>query len=961
MGTPNDFNLGLMMAVMLFIVSAGYILLIFLTFTSERKTKMRQSYILVGFLLWLNGFSYALMTLAENETLIRIYWAIGFISLCLFFPAWLVFLSTILKTKYKYTKIVLRTAFCLTTAFALIGIFFGGSSITQTGFGNQFSYQGCWFFKVLFFYLATFLVIMLFGHIKWYLQTELKGYRNHILLINIQTVSVAIIAFSTDFIIPTFTEMTITPLSSAAALVVAVQVYASRKKYKTFGITTSSIADYIFTSVEIPIYVLDHKNKIVAENSAAVDFMGGSIVESNIADYILMDDKTLCDQFLSQNITNETITVETPAGTRICNMVLTVEHDKYNDAICKIAILRDITAERQAQEFEKARDAARAANQAKSDFLASMSHEIRTPMNAIMGITEILLQSEHPKETEEGLIKVFNSSNLLLGIINDILDFSKIEAGKMDILPASYKTASLIHDSAHLNMGKANEKSIRFELEIDKDMPANLIGDELRIKQLLNNLLSNAFKYTDIGTVTLSAKYEDALLILRVEDTGLGMSKEQLSTLFSEYSRFHEETSSEEGTGLGLAITQNLVRLMDGEILVESEPGVGSVFTIKVPQPTADDEVLGEELAESLRRFRMEDIKGRERRHVVRDIMSYGRVLIVDDMEPNLYVAEGLIKPYKIQTETAMRGLDAIKKIKEGNVYDLIFMDHMMPGMDGIETTKQLRELGYNGPIVALTANALKGQADIFMQNGFNDFISKPIDIRQLDIVLNKFVRVKEGTKTIETAPIQTEMPPIIAMLKKIDGFNVDDALTTMGGQYDVYESTVRLTARLLPSTIEKIDKYLAEDDIARFTTEVHGLRGVFNNIGATTIGSAAARLENAALDGQKDFCCENYPPFKEMLTIFLNQYNEVISSGSINEKEKIEKDVLQEALKTAKTAVEDYDAMQALGILKPLTNYSYNDDIDKFLEKAVFYLEEFKFQEAVENISIAEKALGDV
>ena len=404
------------------------------------------------------------------------------------------------------------------------------------------------------------------------------------------------------------------------------------------------------------------------------------------------------------------------------------------------------------RDLEDSAKAAEMANQAKSSFLANMSHEIRTPMNAILGITEILLQHETlPAEIENGLKKIYNSCDLLLGIINDILDFSKIEAGKIDIMPAEYKIAKLIHDSVHLNKMWIDSKPIEFELEVSESIPAKLIGDELRIKQILNNLLSNAFKYTDSGKVTLSVasepgQREDGItLVLGVQDEGVGLTKKQISRLFEEYSRFHQESGKPiEGTGLGLSITQNLVSLMGGEINVASELDKGSLFTVRLPQGTADAEVLGRKAVEDLQQRRMHSLTHTQWKQIVPDPMPYGSVLIVDDMEMNLYVATGLMKLYRLQIDTAMSGRAAIAKIKDGKMYDIIFMDYMMPHMDGLETTKLLRSLGYTKPIVALTANAVTGQADMFLQNGFDDFISKPIDIRQLDTVLSKLIRDKQ-------------------------------------------------------------------------------------------------------------------------------------------------------------------------------------------------------------------------
>ena len=405
-------------------------------------------------------------------------------------------------------------------------------------------------------------------------------------------------------------------------------------------------------------------------------------------------------------------------------------------------------------ELERQTKIAIEASRAKSQFLATMSHEIRTPLNAVIGLSEIELRRDLEESSRNNIQQIFNSGSSLLGIINDILDISKIEAGGFELVPAEYETASFINNTVNLNLVRIAAKPITFALEIAGDFPRKLFGDELRVKQILNNVLSNAIKYTNDGVVTLTVAWEktgeSALLRFTVRDTGRGIRTEDMGKLFSNYSQLDTKANRMvEGTGLGLAITKELVEMMDGTVAVESEYGKGSTFTVTIVQGLADSAGIGDETAAHLKQFRYKDplIKSK----IDYAWMPYGKVLVVDDMPVNLQVARGLLEPYGLKIDTAMSGLEAIGKVsKKGASYDIIFMDHMMPGMDGIQAVRIIRnEVGgeycLNVPIIALTANALVGNMEMFLSKGFNGYISKPIDIAQLDEVLNKWIRNRHG------------------------------------------------------------------------------------------------------------------------------------------------------------------------------------------------------------------------
>jgi len=614
-------------------------------------------------------------------------------------------------------------------------------------------------------------------------------------------------------------------------------------------------------------------------------------------------------------------------------------------------------------ERRKALDSAKTASQTKSIFLANMSHEIRTPMNAILGVTEILFQHESlPAEIEEGLDKIYGSCDLLLGIINDILDFSKIEAGKLDIMPAQYKVASLINDSVHLNMMRIDSKPIEFELQIDENIPAKLVGDELRIKQVLNNLLSNAFKYTNAGKVTLSVSHEaiplisylpdhsmsnqvlysghegkGITLVLKIQDTGIGMTADQLNEMFQEYSRFSQDKNiSVEGTGLGMTITRRLVNLMDGVLHVESEPDAGTLFVVRLPQEIVDDEIIGNEVASNLRLFRQNYIKQRKRApQIVRDPMPYGNILIVDDIETNLYVAIGLMKLYQLKIDTAMSGQEAINLVKEGKVYDAIFMDHMMPEMDGIETTKLIREWeaeqNYStsfakgetrNTIVALTANAVSGQSDMFLNNGFDDFISKPIDIRQLDAILNKYVRDKQPPEVIEA--LRNKKSKTDTLL--LESF-IRDA---------------RKTIQWLDEQQQNNADFNNENILKKYTIMVHGMKSSLWNIGESALSDMAYKLEMSAKEKNIDIITASTNEFKNSLLSLLEKLELNINQHN---KEHDDIEYLSDKLMAIQELAASYDRKGALNIITEIKNCS--KETKAALEKITEFITHSEFEEA--------------
>ena len=591
---------------------------------------------------------------------------------------------------------------------------------------------------------------------------------------------------------------------------------------------------------------------------------------------------------------------------------------------------------------EKAKINAVNANASKSKFLATISHEIRTPMNAIIGFSEIeLLREEISAATKETFRKIHNSGYMLLGIINDILDLSKIETGKFEIIPVKYDTASLINDTVQLNLMRMGNKPIEFTLKVAENLPAKLLGDELRIKQVLNNLLSNAIKYTKEGNVSLSfvsepRDKETINLVITVSDTGQGMTKEQMEHLFDEYSRFNMELNRTiEGTGLGMSITRCLVEMMDGKITVESEAGKGSVFTIHLAQKLTGSEELGKELAENLQSFHYSGESQLREIQKAREYMPYGSVLIIDDVETNLSVAKGLMIPYGLKIETLESGLKAIEKIKEGNVYDIVFMDHMMPEMDGIEATKKIREIGYTKPIIALTANAVAGQAKVFLENGFDDFISKPIDIRQLNKALKTWIRDKAAPEVVEKAKLEQSTAKEIIPQTKADLLGI----------------FARDTKKILP-VIEATLKNIAnatDEDLHQFTIKIHAMKSALANIGENEASKLTLSLEKAGKEKNKNTIEAETPAFIAKLKDIIDS---VADTGADSDENPA---YLHEQLQIISKACESYDVQTAEVALENLQKMRWTKETKALLDKISEYIL-FSDFEAASKISSAPK-----
>ncbi|MCL1884349.1 MAG: response regulator [Defluviitaleaceae bacterium] len=485
-------------------------------------------------------------------------------------------------------------------------------------------------------------------------------------------------------------------------------------------------------------------------------------------------------------------------------------------------------------------------SRAKSRFLARMSHEIRTPISAVLGISEIQLQKDDlPKEVEDAFNRIYTSSSVLVGILNDILDLSKIEAGKLRVIMAKYDVSSFIQDVLQMHVVSLETKKFKFNVLIDGTLPAELIGDVLRLKQVLNNVLSNAFKYTDTGMVEFTVKRashteKDMInMVVTIRDTGRGMTGEQVKLLLEEeYTRFHEEENRKvHGTGLGMPIVMNLIELMNAQISIDSYVKIGTLVTLQIPQKIASTKEVGVRTAQSLSKLQVISKKP-----IIKPVnLSHGKVLVVDDVDTNLFVARGLLGLYKLKVETCDNANDAIEKIKQGNTYDIIFMDYMMPDLNGMDATKILRDSGYDKPIIALTANAFVGQAKEFLNNGFDDFIAKPIQTRYMHHIILKYVEQIADTpedSDDDDFDFDIEMP------------NPED-ISEYYSNPEILQMARQEFAETQASAVSEINAALAKNDHETARRIAHTVKGMAHMMGEDALSFSAEALESAIFKGE--------------------------------------------------------------------------------------------------------------
>ncbi|MCR4746556.1 MAG: response regulator [Lachnospiraceae bacterium] len=596
----------------------------------------------------------------------------------------------------------------------------------------------------------------------------------------------------------------------------------------------------------------------------------------------------------------------------------------------------------------------KASNEAKSAFLSNMSHEIRTPINAVLGMNEMILRESNDENIREYANNIQSAGGALLSLVNDILDTSKIEAGKMEIIPVEYSLSSLLNDVIVMTRPRTDKKDLFIDVKVDENIPDLLLGDEIRIRQVLLNIFSNAAKYTEEGgvyfTVKESERKDDSITIdFSIRDTGIGIKEEDLSKLFSPFERIEEKRNRTiEGTGLGMNIVMNLLHMMDTNLIVDSVYGEGSDFHFSLKQKIVNEEPIGnfEERARIKNDTQIES----------RPFIAPGaKILVVDDTRMNLKVVQSLLKRTAIQVDTADSGEESIVLAKT-NHYDIIFMDHRMPQMDGSEAMKKIRELpddvnkNKNTPIIVLTANAVAGAKEGFLEEGFDDYLSKPVKSETLEYMILCYLDkelIIEGAYSEDESGISKDVQNRFKPYHAVEGLNIAEGIRNSGNA-DIYEEVLKEFVESAEERMSIMIKDAMEEDIRDFTIRVHSLKSSARLVGAIDLSERAEKLEKLGNDNNLSEVLRFAPAMLQLYQEITDAIAEVMNSQKKDDddKELIEAEMLEEAYGAIKESVSAMDFDSADAVIKKLEEYKIPESEAEKYQQVKAYIRNVNYDE---------------
>lgn len=650
--------------------------------------------------------------------------------------------------------------------------------------------------------------------------------------------------------------------------------YRAANNYMTFYITVNSISRDIFSTLGTGLLVFDTNYHLNLSNEYARKLLGlnkepqrirlKEIFELKSGEPFKMFEKATEGMVIDYRLTS-VVTGKVTLVNFSCKM------DRKNEPMCYILVATDLTEE------NRLIKEAQAANEAKTEFISNISHEIRTPINIISGMNELILREceDEPILKYAGNIQV--ASKNLASLINDVLDISKIESGKLEIVSFDYSFKTILSDLYNMFINLAKEKHQSLVFNCNPKLPSELTGDEIRIKQIMSNLISNAIKYTpENGQINVSIDFEPysdssaLVLVLKIKDNGIGIREEDMPYLFNNFQRFElQRNRTIQGTGLGLSITKNLINLLDGTIDVVSDYGKGTTFTVNIPQTIAKTTPIGD----------INDLSytGEIRKYETSFIAPNAKILTVDDVQMNIDVFCGLLKKTQIQIDTALTGAEALSMMGTTK-YDLIFLDHMMPEMDGVEVLSRLRadktSLSHDVPVIMLTANASMGADKKYLEDGFTDYLSKPIQPSQLDAMVLKYlpsdlIKPYESTTEVHTNAGSD-------LMHSLDFIDANAGLEFAAGDEDFYRQI--LQTYIVEDKRNRLDDLLAKEDWSNYQIVAHSLKGTSLTIGASELSAAAKALEFAVKENNIGYIKEHHREVMEQYGALLEKLKTVIT-----------------------------------------------------------------------------------